>query len=161
MLWFRRQFSQPHLRQKQAASHFYQTQQKDVKIKSALVITIKVKKIIAPKIPGNIKPTIPAELRMHAWLRKSRTRCKRKIRESLWRFNTTASRCGDNVVVLDCWIPLLLLVTFWLKVTKLTSSIWLNSDWHWQELSILKFFLLSAWQEALRGTDIFSSEQKI
>ncbi len=58
--------------QQQAASHLYQRQQKDVEIKSALVITIKVKKIIGPKIPGNIKPAIPAAFRMHAWLGESR-----------------------------------------------------------------------------------------
>lgn len=41
---------------KQAASHLYQSRQKDVKIKSALVITIKVKKIIAPKFPATSNP---------------------------------------------------------------------------------------------------------
>ncbi len=48
----------PH-RQQQAASHLYQRQQKDVEIKSALVITIKVKKIIAQKFPATSTPLSP------------------------------------------------------------------------------------------------------
>ncbi len=55
------------------------------------------------KIPGNIKPAIPAAFRMHAWLGESRAlgaEEKTCTRETL-----KASRRADSVVVLDCWIP--------------------------------------------------------
>lgn len=158
MLWFRRQFSQACFIGRNKPPHiFIKDNERKLKIKISPRHNNKGKENNRSRIPGDIKPTIPAASRMHAWLGKSRSRCIRKIRERLWRFNTAASRRGDNIVIPDCWIPLGDLLN---KGDKLTSDIYLNAARSCKTCRYSRFSL-SAWQEALRGTDICSSGQKI